>query len=488
MSQPPPHLVFFVADQWRGNVLGHAGNPAAVTPCLDELVKTDAISLVRTFCQNPVCTPSRCSFMTGWYPHVRGHRTIDHPLQPGEPCLLSELRQAGYFVWWGGKNDLVTDPAAFRACCDYRHQASVTHHNLHGDQSWRKIIDGRRDNSFFAGRLQKHPGESIYLDSDWSHVEGAVSFLKSCDPDKPFCLFLCLESPHPPYGVEDPYFSRIDRSALPPRIKGADTRGKSQMETALRLAFNLHDRPETWWNELRATYYGMCARVDAQVGRITAALRETGLFDNTALFFFSDHGDFAGDYDLVEKAQNVFDDCLVRVPFIFKPPASRSCAPGLRHGLVELVDFPATVYDLAGIQPGYTHFGRSLLHLLPADEPHRPVVFSSGGRLKTDTHCTEMGPGGIDPDGLYSPRIRVQASDHVAHGKALMCRDAHCKLISRLYEPGELYDLRADPGETLNRIDDPALASVRDRLSDETRRFLLETTDVVPRAGFPRDV
>ncbi len=63
-----PHIIIFNPDQWRGDVMGHLGNPAAVTPNLDEIVESDAVSFRHAFCQNPVCTPSRCSFMTGWYP------------------------------------------------------------------------------------------------------------------------------------------------------------------------------------------------------------------------------------------------------------------------------------------------------------------------------------------------------------------------------------------------------------------------------------
>ncbi|MEM6429352.1 MAG: sulfatase-like hydrolase/transferase, partial [Deinococcota bacterium] len=71
-----PHIVIFNPDQWRGDVLGHLGNEAAVTPTLDTWIQEDAVSFSNAFCQNPVCTPSRCSFMTGWYPHVRGHRSL----------------------------------------------------------------------------------------------------------------------------------------------------------------------------------------------------------------------------------------------------------------------------------------------------------------------------------------------------------------------------------------------------------------------------
>src|SRR5690606_23939149 len=121
------------------------------------------------------------------------------------------------------------------------------------------------------------------------------------------------------------------------------------------------------WTELRAVYYGMCARLDHQFGLLMDALREAGIYDDTAVFVFADHGDYTGDYGIVEKTQNTFEDALARVPFIIKPPASVPVAPRVSEALVELVDFPATVYDLAGIEPGYWHFGRSLMPVLAGE-------------------------------------------------------------------------------------------------------------------------
>ncbi|MGE9292997.1 MAG: sulfatase-like hydrolase/transferase [Puniceicoccales bacterium] len=474
-------MVFFIPDQFRGDTLGHMGHPAVHTPHLDHLVETDGVSFSQAFCQNPVCTPSRCSFMTGWYPHTRGHRSMHHLLQADEPNLLAELRQAGYHVWWGGKNDLVTDPDGYARSYDVRHRAEVHHEGLHGDLSWRQRDGERWDYSFFAGKLEKGPGEDIYLDGDWSHVLAAEKLIRGWDSDQPLCVFLPLIYPHPPYGVEDPYFSDVDRIQLPPRARSSAFTGKPAMHEALRQGFKLEDRPESWWDELRATYCGMCARIDDQAGRILDALRESGRYDETAFFFFSDHGDFTGDYDLVEKAQNLFEDCITRVPFILKPPRELGTFSGIRQGLVELVDFSATVYELAGIEPSYTHFGRSVLPLLEQDGEHREAVFCSGGRTTHEKHCAVEGNGGHEKqDYLYYPRLRVQAGNPVAHGKGLMCRDARYKLVTRLYEQDELYDLEADPAETTNRIDDPALAGELERLRALTQRHLLETSDVVP--------
>jgi arylsulfatase A-like enzyme len=163
--------------------------------------------------------------------------------------------------------------------------------------------------------------------------------------------------------------------------------------------------------------------------------------------------------------------------------------PGLRDGddsLVELVDFAPTVYDLAGITPSYSHFGRSLLPMISSrtgspGAAGRDAVFCEGGRLHGERHCMELeSSSSTDPAGLYWPRVNLQTSEGPEHGKAVMCRTHDFKYVRRLYETDELYDLRADPAELVNRIDDPALADVRARLRDRMLTFFLETADVVP--------
>jgi arylsulfatase A-like enzyme len=159
----------------------------------------------------------------------------------------------------------------------------------------------------------------------------------------------------------------------------------------------------------------------------------------------------------------------------------------VRDALVELVDFPATVYDLCGIQPPYWHFGKSLLPLVAGSTlVHRDAVFCEGGRLEhehqADEHeSTSSGDTGL---GLYSPRIRLQLNHRKPyHTKAAMCRTRTHKYVRRLYEQDELYDLVSDPQELRNVIDDPAYSSAREELRDRMLRWYQETCDVVPLVG-----
>ena len=492
-----PHIIIFNPDQWRGDVLGHAGNRAAITPNLDRLVQEEAVSFTSAFCQNPVCTPSRCSFMTGWYPHVRGHRTMHHMLHldRGEANLLRNLKKAGYFVWWGGKNDLTPGQMSLDQHCDVRFRASeedyrrwgyTPRENNHGgDLKWRGDPGSDRFFSFFKGRLDKGD-DDIYCDGDWSMVLGAVDFIKGYGGDRPLCIYLPLGYPHPPYCAEEPWYSITGRDAIPePAQSPKNWEGKPSILKGIFENQGLQGWNEERWRELRATYYGMCSRLDHQFQRVLDALTAKGLYDDSAVFLFSDHGDFTGDYGLVEKTQNTFEDCLTRVPLIVKPPLGVPVKPGTRDALVELVDFPATVYDLTGIEPGYDHFGKSLLPLFAGDTGnHRDAVFAEGGRRVGEVQAMERESTlPVDNElGLYYPRLSLQTTDeHPYHTKAAMCRTRTHKYVQRLYEPDELYDLVADAKEERNVIDDPAYAEVLAALRERLLQWYMETCDVVPR-------
>jgi arylsulfatase A-like enzyme len=481
-----PHIVIFNPDQWRWDVLGHMGNPAAVTPNLDRLVRTDGVSFRHAFCQNTVCTPSRCSFMSGWYTHVRGHRTMFHMLRPDEPVLLRTLMRDGYHVWWGGKNDLVPGQNGYDDYCNEKYvrpRRPKPMWTIDRQAEWRGDPESDTYYSFYVGRLDTG-GEAFYYDGDWANVLGAIDLIRNAPQGQPLCIYLPLTYPHPPYAVEEPWYSLIARDALSARTpapEGWD--GKPSLLKGIYERQHMQGWTEERWTELRATYYGMCARLDHQFGLLMDALREANMYDDTAVFLFSDHGDFTGDYGLVEKTQNTFEDCLSRVPFIVKPPAWVPVQPRVSEALVELIDFPATVEALTGIEPGHDHFGRSLLPVLAGQtDEHRDAAFCEGGRLHGETQCMELESTDSQvPTGLYWPRVNLQASEGSEHTKAVMCRTKDYKYVRRLYEQDELYDLRADPQELHNRIDDPSLAGVLSGLKERLLTFYLETGDVVPR-------
>jgi arylsulfatase A-like enzyme len=337
--------------------------------------------------------------------------------------------------------------------------------------------------AMYTGKLQDD-GSGLSMSADDEDLAAAVRAIQRKPKDQPLCLFLGLLFPHAPYQVEEPYFSAIDRAKLPKRIRAEECEGRPLIEERIRENQALQGFSEEQWDELRATYLGMCMKIDHSFRVLCDALKEAGEYDNSAIFFLSDHGDFAGDYGIAEKAQNTFPDCLVRVPLLVKPPKGENVDPGITDGLTELVDFYATAMDYAGIAPTHSQYGRSLREVV-ADRTKtvRDTAFSEGGRLADERHCDEYhvsnGPQGTPKFNPYWARHFAQ-TDPAAHAKGMMIRTADRKYVARVSGRDELYDLARDPEELVNRIDDPAYAQDIMELRFRLMRKLVETTDVVP--------
>lgn len=472
-----PNIIILNPDQMRADSMAHLGNPAAVTPNLDGLSK-EGISFSNAYCQNPVCTPSRCSFMSGWYPHVAGHRTMNHMMHGHEPVLLKNLKDNGYQVWMNQRNDLLPaqKPEYYKDYCTRYFQIDQELGSL-PDENWRGEENGDNYYSFFRGKIPARKD----IDTIWT--EGAANFIRDYDSEEPFCIFLPWMNPHPEYQVEEPYFSMIDRSKLPKRIIPAENfEGKPRILRELGRMQRLENWEESRFDELRAVYLGMCSKVDNMTGIILDALKEKGFYDNSAIFFFSDHGDYTGDYNLVEKTQNCFEECLTNVPLVVKLPEGMQMRRGVSSELVELIDFYATVEEVVQLPKKHTHFGKSLVSYISEKENSlREQVFCEGGFRKGEEHCKEMG-GAKEPNpkGLYFPRQSLQASDEMYNGKAIMCRTKEFKYIRRLYEEDELYDLMRDPMELKNEIHNPQFKEILIDMKERLLTHYQDTCDVVP--------
>lgn len=478
-----PHIIIFNPDEMRWDTMGHMGNMAAITPNLDEFAKKDAVSFSHAYCQNPVCVPSRCSFFTGIYPHTRGHRTMTYLLRPGEDTLFSELRAAGYYVWMNSRNDLLAGQIPGWAESHADEIFYGIDKNPPGPEN--PDLRGERGNKYFyshfEGRLGLDEDGKNYSEDD-AVVDAAIERILNPPSDKPVCLFLGLTYPHAPYMVEEPYYSAIDRTKLPPRVKLEESRGKSRIIHKIHEYAAMDAFSEADWDELRAVYLGMCMKVDAQFGKLIGALEKAGIYDDCAIFFLSDHGDWAGDFGLPEKAQNTFEDCLTRVPLLIKPPKGVDFEPGISDAITELVDFYATTLDFAGLKSSHTHFGRSLRETLKNhDLAVREFACCEGGRLPEEIHCDEYhdSPGGAQESFVYWPKLMAQA-DNEAHAKGIMMRSKRYKFVSRINGEDELYDMEKDPQERINLINKPELAPVIAQMQKDMLRWMQETSDIVP--------
>ncbi|MCL2508144.1 MAG: sulfatase-like hydrolase/transferase [Oscillospiraceae bacterium] len=456
-------------DSMRADALSHLGNLAAHTPNLDALAE-EGVSFRGAFCQNPVCVPSRCSFMTGLYPHVHGHRTMGYLQQPFEENLFSDFKRAGYRTISSHRGDLMAGqyPKYHKALID-------EYIKLRPKRPLKYYFPTREpgDNSFLNGIVP----DKFATDMDDLIIEGAARSIRAnAKRRRPFFMFVGIMLPHPPYQIEQKYYDLIDRSKLPPRVPTLqDTDGKPLMERGLRDGLQVDERK---FGDIRHTYLAMCAKADDQTGMLLNALKTAGVYDDTAVLVFSDHGDYTCDFGLVEKSQNCFPDCLTNVPLLIKPPRSTVVDAGVNESLVELVDVAATCAELAGIEIERPHFSRSLLPVMQnKNTPHREFVTCEGGRLPGETQASEF--ENVNPADRYYPRLSLQAREDGTHGKAVMLRTKTYKYVRRVQEADEFYDL--EKGERVNLIGDPAYAAEIAQAKRWMLDWFINTCDIVPK-------
>lgn len=487
--QKKQNIVCFVADQMRSDSLAHLGNPASVTPNLDAICE-EGVSFANAYCQNPVCVPSRCSFLTGLYPHTLGHRTMHFLQNQDEPNILKEMKNNGYEVIWIGRNDVIPSDRLKTEYCDEYYdgyhkgnQRDVINEGfvaqmVQQDAKPEKKTEKKKDElySFYLGKLPDGEG---YGKADWTCVQEALNYIerKSKNPSqKPFFLYCTISFPHPPYGCEDPWYSMIDRSKLPPRRPSI-----SSLLNKPSMLYSIAEKQGLTWSEehfdeLRATYLAMVARFDYQFGLLCDKLKQHHFYDNTNIFVWSDHGDYTTDYGIAEKVQNCFDDCISNVPLLVKPAKETLYNAGVSQELVELVDLPATFADIAGFDLSYVQFGKSLLPTLQGDA-HKGYACCEGGRVHGEIQAMERGHG---PESPYWPRLSTQSSEGPEHTKACMIRMGKYKYTMRLYEKDEFYDLEKDPMELYNAIDDPAYQDTIQNMKQQLLTWYMETGDYVP--------
>ncbi|MFV0255630.1 MAG: sulfatase-like hydrolase/transferase [Erysipelotrichaceae bacterium] len=481
------NIIYFVGDQMRNDSLHHMGCEASITPNLDDILK-DGISFENAYCQNPVCVPSRCSFMSGLYPHTTGHRTMHYLQDESEPNFLRTMKNNGYEVIWVGRNDIVPANRSKVDYCDiyfdgieYKDNKEFTHFGKQFPKTQKEVDETKSGfYSHFIGKISQEQARSNYngmVANDWNCVESALRYLEERKSDKPFFLYLTISFPHPPYACEEPWFSSIDRSKIETKRPSALTLDKPSMLKGICRNQNLENWLKENYIEMKSTYLAMVSRFDYQFGMLKKQLKDLNLYDNSNIFVFADHGDYTGDYSIAEKVQNCFEDPISNIPLLIKPAKQFSCKPRKSKALVELVDLCETVCDMTGIKTEYVQFGKSLLPVLAGSEDHKDAVFCEGGRIHGETWAMELGH---DSKSQYWPRLHEQGKEGAEHTKATMIRMENLKYIRRLYEKDELYDLEKDPLELTNLIDDNSYQKQLLKLKERMLMFYQETSDIVP--------
>jgi arylsulfatase A-like enzyme len=457
------NILIFMADQLRADALGCYGG-FAETPNIDALARR-GVRYTAAYSQSSVCAPSRIAILTGWYPHVRGHRSIAHLLQRDEPNLFRSFREAGYYVAAPGLRGDSFAPAARIEALDRWGFDVKPEAFFHFSPSDQDSADAR---AFFHGR---RVADGAVLDMDEACVRTAEAWLAEGLPE-PFVLFVGLFFPHPPFEVEEPWFSLHDRTRMPPPAAPDLSRKPGFMrELARRQKLGRYD--DAQWRELKAVYAGMVSRVDHHFGRIIEALERSGVRGRTVECFLSDHGEYLGDFGLVEKWPSGLDECLLRNPLIL---AGEGIARGAEcSALVEMIDLAPTLAEYCGVAFSHCHFGKSLsATLVDSRSPHRDAAFSEGGLSLNEAHLRETSAF------PYDIKSAVQNEEPAMIGRAISIRTPDWTYVHRLYEAPELYRRSEDGTELTNLAGAPEHALVEADLKGRLFDWLLETSDTSP--------
>lgn len=465
-----PNLILYMPETLRASSIGCYGHPLVRTPNMDHLA-SQGVRFTHCHVQNTVCGPSRCSFLTGWPVHVRGHRSLYYFLHDDEPNLFRYLKQNGYDVYWFGKNDALA-PESFGS--------SVTRFQPPGGRGappnpW--PMSDPHYYSFIYG-----PGGDRRETPDYRAVQEAIKVLERANA--PFCIYLPLAYAHPPFSAPKD-FHNLYKPGDVPALRPPELPRKPNFFEAIRRTRRLNELKDADFRTMQAIYLGMISYSDWLLGELLAAVDRTRHANDTAVFLFSDHGEWGGDYGLVEKWPSAIDDCLDHVPLIARVPGCKQGHVSIE--IVELYDVMATCLELGGIEAQHTHFARSLVPQLrggPGDP--RRAAFCEGGYNTYERQLFEPPMTKDEAAEIYYPKRTLQNEHPETITRATGIRTLDYRLVYRPDGVSELYDLKKDPQELNNVYGDRSYAPQQESLIGQMLGWYVRTADVAPNKRDPR--
>jgi iduronate 2-sulfatase len=387
----PMNVLFFAVDDLNNHV-GTYGRPVK-SPNIDGLAKA-GVRFDRSYCQFPLCNPSRSSLFTGFRPprtQVWGNQTWFRETMPDVVTLPQHFRENGYYTACTGK---------------------LFHDGLNDDKGWvdgstpmRKAVPrSNQERAKSADRWEATDSEETLL--DYSIASRAIEYLEKRPQNEPFFIGCGFHKPHVPFVAAKKYYDLYDpaKMTLPPDFAGMPTGTGPAYRANFDLFVNREATVPLAREAIRA-YYACASFTDAQVGRVLAALDRLKLRDNTVIVLVADHGWHLGEKGMWAKL-TLFEPAT-RVPLIISAPkmaAGKGCSR-----TVESLDIYPTLADLCGLKVSPKLEGKSLRPLLqdPShawDKPaytfiHRPQV--AGATVRTERfRYTEWDDGKTAPE-LY---------------------------------------------------------------------------------------
>ncbi len=480
MTDARPNILLITSDQQHWDTLG-VTNPRISTPALDRLAGEGA-RFERAYCNNPLCTPSRATIITGLYPAWHGAWTIGVKLPEDVPTVGDHLQAHGYATTLIGKahfqplksadNQVSLESQPLLRDLDFwrgfhgpwygfghvevaRMHADESHAGQHyaiwmeeqGFTAWRDYFQPWPPDP--SAPVREHswdlPAELHY--TTWTAERTIASIERDVAAGRPFFTWASFHDPHPPYLVPAPWASMYDPADMVP---GRREPGElDRMPAHFRLTqettpdfstyresefvnhgFTSHLVDEAKLRQNMAIYYGMVSFMDQQIGRILDALDRLGIAENTLVVFTTDHGHFLGQHGLIAKGAFHYEN-LIKLPFLVRMPGQVP-AGATSPALQSLVDLAPSFLSAAGIAvPGL------MQGVSQWDVWRGEAAKARDWALVENRH---------QPTAVH---LRT------------FVEERYKATVYRTSTDGELFDLADDPDERCNRWDDPAYAEVK---------------------------
>lgn len=469
-----PNILLITADQWRGDCLSAIGHPTVRTPNVDALAR-EGVLFRRHYAGTAPCSPARATLYTGLY--QSNHRVCQNgsPLDARFDNLALAARRAGYDPTLFGYTDVSPDPRGVDpgdpVLTSYEGVLpgfTVGQILLEHERHWLSWLRsrGRTD----AVSRDVHKSETLAGPPAYSSEETQTAFLADAFlawreiQERPWFAHLSFLRPHPPFCVPEPYASMFTPGDGPAYARAADRQTEAELHPFLRFAMAVQQKssfvhgaegPVSDWTAqdfdlIRATYYGMIAEVDAQIGRIVAALRESGDWDKTVIVFTSDHAEMMGDHWSLGKGG--YHEGSYHIPLVIRDPTASAGAGRQVNRFTSAADIMPTLCDRLGLVPRNHQDGVSLLPFLDGGEPQR---WRDAAFFEFDFRDVV--------DGAREAHFGLPSSQC----NLSVLRDDAFKYVHFTGLPPLLFDLKADPMELRNLAEEPAYLAVRLRYAEK---------------------
>lgn len=424
-----PNLLFLIADDHAGYVLGAAGNRGALTPNIDRLAAEGA-RFASHYCNSPVCTPSRQSILTGQLPHAAGVTVLSTPLAADRPTIAKNLRAAGFSTAVIGKMHFnrpgepglhgfdtawTEDVVQKRWLADVGPAAPPP--DVRTKPPWRPFRDPAR--IWLNAEKLPFPRPYDRMKSTWVAAQ-ASRFLQEHRDDR-FALWVSFQEPHSPFDFPLEWRDRFRPETFPvPRV-GPEDHGQ------IPLIFR--DLSPADKQGIIAAYYTSVNYLDRNVGVVLDQLRKLDLDNDTLVIYMADHGYSLGQHGRFEK-HCTYDPAL-QVPLVFRFPGR--VARRAIHDFTESVDVSPTIFDLLGVDRFAVHHGQSLRPYLEGRRPENPRASIFSEYLENEEACVRASRWKYSHGSGRRKRTDGYVTDDPTPGRTV-----------------RLYDLHADPGEFTN--------------------------------------